>query len=53
MSSLLYWLVRGGNYNTTADNAGVFNFNNNNITGGSNNNDSFRLVMGDYVIRRV
>ena len=44
MSSFLYWLLRGGNWNNNA-NAGVFNFNNTNALGGTNNNNSFRLVM--------
>ena len=44
-------MLRGGNYNNNT-NAGVFNFNvSNNAVGGPNNNDSFRLVMGDYDIR--
>ena len=49
---ILLRLVRGGNYNNDT-NAGVFNFNRTTNVGGVNNNNSFRLVMGDYNIRKV
>ena len=39
------WLLRGGYYNTTADDAGVFYFVNNAITGDAGINKSFRLVL--------
>ncbi|HIR59490.1 MAG TPA: hypothetical protein IAB38_05505 [Candidatus Onthousia excrementipullorum] len=47
-------MLRGGNYNTGGNNAGVFYFNTNSWNiGNANVNGSFRLVMRDYDIRII